>query len=234
MLAQYLGNLEPQRPAKWACLEAHLPGKSPTRVGVVLLEPCRDRLYIRIKPYWWNDLVDVEEGQIWEGLSEDLSLKAEEMGATIFLNWLEDCCSHSLQMGATQEIKMRQPETCISRLYGEHVDQPAICSVVHKASASRTLRFQENTAGQHKPLWRRAYSSGPGSLAIILPVTSMLSGTSRLFRKPLNCPSSLGSTTKMFNSISALVGSLLVVGRLAGRLTSQHRLLARSSCHTEL
>jgi hypothetical protein len=139
MLAQYLDNLEPRRPAKWAFLEAHLPGLSPTRVGVLLLEPCRDRLHIRIKPYWWNDLVDGEEGQIWEGLSEDLRVKAEQMGATIFLNWLEDCCSHSLQIGATQAIKMRQPETCVNRLYGEHVDQSAICSVVHKASASGTL-----------------------------------------------------------------------------------------------
>src|SRR5205823_237046 len=114
-------------------------GQCPTRVGVLLLEPCRDRLHLRIKPDWWDDLVDGEEGQIWEGLSEDLKLKAEEMGATIFLNWLQDCCSHSLQIGATQAIKMSQPETCVNGLYREHVDQSGMALVVHKASARDTL-----------------------------------------------------------------------------------------------
>jgi hypothetical protein len=139
MLSQRLDNSEPRRPAKWACLEAHLPDQSPMGVGVLLVEPSSDRLYIRIKPDWWNDLVDGEEGQIWEGLSEDLKLKAEQMGATEFLKWLEDCCSHSIRIGAIQNVDMRQPETCANALYREHIHASAITLVVRNVSAPGLL-----------------------------------------------------------------------------------------------
>jgi hypothetical protein len=92
-----------------------------------------------MKPHWWDDLVDGDEAQIWSGLSEDLKLKAEEMGATMFLNWLEDCCSHAIQIGATDEIEMSHPETSLKALYREHVDSLGIALVVRQASAPGPL-----------------------------------------------------------------------------------------------
>jgi hypothetical protein len=98
----------------------------PHKHRVLLLETCRDRLHIMIKSDWWRDSADVQEGELWQSLSEDLNQKARQMGAVKFVNWLDECCSHTLQMGTTQAVQIAHPNWSSNVLSREQVHSPGM------------------------------------------------------------------------------------------------------------
>lgn len=110
-------NSEQDRPAAWACLEAHLPASSALRIGVLLLDTCSDSLHLEMRPNWWLGLVDREEYEIWEELSEDLRNKARTIGGKAFFRWLEESCSHVIQISSVQLVRVKQIETTLADIY---------------------------------------------------------------------------------------------------------------------
>jgi hypothetical protein len=175
MAAQYVDS-ELLRPAKWVCVEAHLPGQFPTKIGIILLEADSDTLHVRIKPFWWEDLVGVDEEDIWQLLSEDLTAKAEKMGAAMFFDWFEDCCSHSLRMGDPQANVISEPETFVNRLYREYVDKSETAAlVVNKPGATNllsrgftSLRQSLPTRAMYTPLRDRGWRAQAALAASLL------------------------------------------------------------------
>ena len=137
MLGQDLKLGQPSLTAKWARLEAHIPRQCPVRIGILLVETCEDRLYVRIRPDWWQELVDREEAQVWQELSADITRKAENVGATTVVDWLDQCCSHALRIGAIQSIQISHPETCLNELYQEHINGLRPALLASKKTSSR-------------------------------------------------------------------------------------------------
>lgn len=109
-----------QHVGEWAALEAHLPGLASKKVGILLVsEHC---LYTRFRPHWWYGVVDEEEAEIWNELSEDLAHRARETGAAKLLDWLENTASHAIRISPRTKIRFAHAEITLNNLYRDHVE----------------------------------------------------------------------------------------------------------------
>jgi hypothetical protein len=108
-----------QHVGEWAVLEGHLPSLALLKIGILLVS--EDTLYIRLTPHWWHGLVDEKEAEIWSELSEDLSDRARQTGATQLLDWLENSASHVIRIGAREETRFAHAEVALSALYRQHI-----------------------------------------------------------------------------------------------------------------
>ena len=189
MLGQDLKAGQPSLTAKWARLEAHVPRQCPVRIGILLVETCEDRLFVRITPGWWQELVDREEAQVWQELSADITRKAENVGATTVVDWLEQCCSHALRIGAIQPIQISDPETCLNELYQEHIgglkpgsmpSKKAISRMHVSATLSRSVKAVPTKPASRD--WKSFKSLEQVALAASLLLGALLLGSSSDFR----------------------------------------------------
>ena len=101
-------------------LELALPGESPVAIGVMLHEPSSGRLSFRLRQDW-DSFVPEDELDYVEALAGDLTAKAEEMGGTQLLEWLEEHTSHILRLSARERVMVGRPESTLARLYREQV-----------------------------------------------------------------------------------------------------------------
>ena len=101
-------------------LELALAGERPVAIGVLLHQPSNGRLSFRLRQDW-DSFVPEEELDYVTALADDLTAKAEEMGGTRLLEWLEANCSHSLRLSARERVVMGRPESTLARLYREQV-----------------------------------------------------------------------------------------------------------------
>ena len=101
-------------------LELALPGESPVAIGVMLHEPSSGRLSFRLRQDW-DSFVPEDELDYVEALAGDLAAKAEEMGGTQLLEWLEEHTSHILRLSARERVMVGRPESTLARLYREQV-----------------------------------------------------------------------------------------------------------------
>lgn len=101
-------------------LDLALPGERPVTVGVLLHEPSRGRLTLRLRQDW-DSFVPESELDYVEALEADLRAKAAEMGGTALLEWLEEHSSMMLRLSARERVVVGRPESTLSRLYREHI-----------------------------------------------------------------------------------------------------------------
>jgi hypothetical protein len=167
MLPTRARNLEEDRPATWACLEAHIPGRNALRIGVLLLENYSDSLHLKMRPHWWLELEGTEEYEVWEDLSEDFRNKAHMMGGKAFVDWLAESCSHVIRISSVQTVRLKQIETALADMYEAaladiytdqlqtlHFDQPG-----HIGCANGSATYQKLNA----PLnWLRRFRENRG------------------------------------------------------------------------
>src|SRR3954454_1688280 len=116
MLSLEISAFENRDQDEWALLEAHLPGRAPQRIGILLREAKHDNLYVRTRPDWWLGLLDEEQSLFWSELAGDLRERARELGAAKVLDWLEDTASHTLRMSARQPIQVTNVKATLNRL----------------------------------------------------------------------------------------------------------------------
>jgi HD-like signal output (HDOD) protein len=107
------------RPAEWALVHLHSPGKNLRPAGVLLLDSISDKLYLRLD----DDLTDVDDDikEVWAELGPDLELMSLEIGAVKLLKWLEDCASNAIRIGHRQQIQTAAPEMAVEELFRQHV-----------------------------------------------------------------------------------------------------------------
>ena len=113
------------REGVYVLLEAHLPGQPPCNIGVYLVDPASDRLWLRMRGNY-GDLADPDDVEVLEALEEDLRSRAAEMGAEGLLRWLEDSLSNVVRVSERQSVAVDAFSRVLDRLFDEHVEKVAV------------------------------------------------------------------------------------------------------------
>lgn len=131
--------------ARYMILTLELPGAGRMNAGVLLEDPSTDRLWVRLRRDW-EDFAP-EEAEVLEAMEYDLSAKAQEMGATQLLRYLEDTLSNALLVTDRREVLVEDFERTLGRLYRENVQSTVRPFVTHLPRYSLAVaagKFLEN------------------------------------------------------------------------------------------
>ncbi len=110
-----------RRRGVYALLEAVLPGRPPHAIGVLLVDPESDRLWLRMRQSY-DDLADPEDAEVLESLEEDIRARAAEWGAERYLASLEDSLSNTVRVGERHAVPVDSFTRVLDRIYSEQVE----------------------------------------------------------------------------------------------------------------
>ena len=133
--------------AKYSLLQAEQPGQGLVTLGVLLQDNERDQLHIRIRRDL--DTLAAEDADILSGLAEDLSGKAQEMGAERLLTYLQDTLSNTIRVTDREPVMVHNFEWSLNRLFRQHVESNVRRFETHlplyslRAAAGRFLENEE-------------------------------------------------------------------------------------------
>jgi phage repressor protein C with HTH and peptisase S24 domain len=127
---------------EFSLLEAVLPGRALEPIGILLLDPASDTLYVRLRRDW-ETLANEEDAEVLAELEDDLIAKAREGGGAAVLEYLESALSQSVRVSEREAVSVRDFDKKLGELYREHV--PA-----------EVLRFRT-----HLPRYSLAVAAGP-------------------------------------------------------------------------
>ena len=127
---------------QFSVVTAELPGGSTQPIGVMLLDPQTDTLYVRLRRDW-DAIASDEEAEVLAELEDDLLGKARERGGTAVLEHLEDVASNAIRISDREQVTVRDFEKKLGELYREHVP-------------SQVQRFRT-----HLPRYSLAVAAGP-------------------------------------------------------------------------
>lgn len=130
------------RPGEFSLLTADLPGNGAQTIGVLLLDPGTDSLYVRLRRDW-QEIANDEDAEVLAELEDDLALKSREMGGAGLLQFLEEHASAAVRINDREAVTVRDFDKTLNELYREHV--PA-----------HVLRFRT-----HLPRFSLAVAAGP-------------------------------------------------------------------------
>jgi len=130
------------KPGEYSLLTCDLPGHGPETIGVLLLDPASDTLYVRLRRDW-EAVASDEDAEVLSELEDDLVIESRKEGAAALLSHLEDMMSCSVRVSDREAVTVRNFEHTLADLYREHV--PA-----------RVLRFRT-----HLPRYSLAVAAGP-------------------------------------------------------------------------
>lgn len=102
-------------------IEAALPGRPIAPVGVVLIDPARNRGFVRFR-HDFAALAEPEDAEVLEALEEDAGRKISSQGAEAFVAGLEDSLSNALRVSGRQIVAVDAFTRVLERLYHEHVE----------------------------------------------------------------------------------------------------------------
>jgi SOS-response transcriptional repressor LexA len=94
-------------------------------VGVLLLDPASDRLFVRMRSHW-SDLAGPEDQEFLAALEEDFRVHAANIGAARFLASLEDSLSHILRIDDRESLAVHSFHHALEKLFAAHVERPEI------------------------------------------------------------------------------------------------------------
>ncbi|MGA8027095.1 MAG: S24 family peptidase [Bryobacteraceae bacterium] len=127
---------------QYSLLISDLPGRAAETIGVLLLDPGTDTLYVRLRRDW-STLASEEDAEVLDCLEDDLSSKAGERGGAALLEHLEATASQSIRVTDREAVTVRNFNRTLGALYREHVP-------------SRVLSFRT-----HLPRYSLAVAAGP-------------------------------------------------------------------------
>jgi SOS-response transcriptional repressor LexA len=126
-------------------LQLDMPGDAPVSAGVLLEDPARNRLYLRLRRDW--DVIAPDEADVLGELEPDLAAKAEEMGAAQLLDRLQDTLSNTLTISSPREVMVEDFGRAVMRWYSELVHSTVRPFVTHLPRYSLAVaagKFLEN------------------------------------------------------------------------------------------
>ncbi len=123
-------------------LTASVPGGESQAIGILLLDPKTDTLYVRLRRDW-NHFANLEDAEVLAEIEDDLLGQARERGGAAVLQLLENEASNSIRITDREQVSVRNFDEKLSELYREHV--PA-----------QVLRFRT-----HLPRYSLAVAAGP-------------------------------------------------------------------------
>jgi len=113
----------------YAILQAALPSRPLTNIGVLLLDPASDKLYMRMRADL-EQLADPEDAEVLTLIEEDFEQKLEEMGGEVFLRFLEDTLSNVVRLTERQSVMVRDFARDIDKLFAKHVQAAQVTPYV--------------------------------------------------------------------------------------------------------
>jgi SOS-response transcriptional repressor LexA len=102
-----------------------LPGQPARNIGVYLVDPASDRLWLRMRASYEGVAPD-EDVEVLDALTDDIRVRTAEMGAEAFLQWMEDSLSNVLRVGERQRVGVDAFSRVVDRLFDEHVEKLAV------------------------------------------------------------------------------------------------------------
>jgi hypothetical protein len=114
-----------RREGTYVLLEAHLPGQPVRHIGVYLVDPESDRLWLRMRGDY-EGLAAPDDSEVLEALEEDMRARAAEMGAEAFLASMEDSLSNVLRVSERQRVAVDSFSRVVDRLFDQHVEKIAV------------------------------------------------------------------------------------------------------------
>jgi phage repressor protein C with HTH and peptisase S24 domain len=111
-----------QRQGTYVLLEAHLPAQPARNLGVYLVDPATDRLWLRMRRDF-EGLAEPEDIEVLEALEEDIRTRAAETGAEAFLQSLENSLSNTVRVGERQSVAVDSFSRVLDRLFDQHVEK---------------------------------------------------------------------------------------------------------------
>ncbi|MDQ2775118.1 MAG: S24 family peptidase [Acidobacteriota bacterium] len=131
-----------EKPAQYSLLMCDLPGRGVQTIGVLLLDPASDTLYLRLRRDWESVASD-EDAEVLSALEDDLSVESRQRGGAAVLEYLEAAASQSVRITDREAVTVRDFDRTLGELYRQHV--PA-----------GVLRFRT-----HLPRYSLAVAAGP-------------------------------------------------------------------------
>ena len=113
------------REGTWLLLQAALPGNQVHNIGVFLLDPSGDKLFLRLRSRF-DDIAAPEEAEFLEALEQDLRARAAEMGAGECLRWLVDAASNLIRVTDPEIVPVDSFNSVLDRLFDRHVEHVAV------------------------------------------------------------------------------------------------------------
>lgn len=148
----------------YAILQAALPSRPLTNVGILLLDPARDQLYMRLRPDL-EQLAEPEDAEVLALIEEDFEQKLEEMGGEVFLRFLEDTLSNVLRMTDRQSVMVRDFSRELDQLFARHVQAAKVIPYVTHLPRY-TLRAAAGKFQQDMEVEPEGWVEAPSSLRL--------------------------------------------------------------------
>ena len=136
------------RTGRYSVVQADLSAKGLVNLGVLLEDPQSDQLHLRFRRDL-ESLVDEEDLELFESLSDDLTRKSTEMGAARLFEYLESTLSGSIRITDREQVLVEDFSRALDRLYRKHVDSKVLQFRTHlpryslRAAAGRFLDNNE-------------------------------------------------------------------------------------------
>ena len=101
-------------------ISAHLPGRDPINLGVLVLDEATDRIHLRFRKDF-DGSADPLDLEVIQGLPEMIESMSIEMGALGVLQYLEDRASNAIRLGDRVTIHADNATAAVERAFAKHV-----------------------------------------------------------------------------------------------------------------
>ncbi|MBI2687180.1 MAG: helix-turn-helix transcriptional regulator [Acidobacteria bacterium] len=129
------------RPLEYIVLEVCLPGATPERAGVILLDKAANRLYVKARRDW--ESFETEESEVLSGLEETIESMVRDHGAAETLAYIESTFDGVIRSTDRQQTVAADPEARLRRLYRENVNTVGAVPVIKLSAAAGGLSEEQ-------------------------------------------------------------------------------------------
>ncbi|MEP6535550.1 MAG: S24 family peptidase [Bryobacteraceae bacterium] len=148
---------------QYSVVQVALPGTSPVNAGILLLDPVKNRLYLRFRRDW-DEIADEEDAEVLQALAADLESKAQEMGASELLDWMEEHLSNVIRISGREQVLVDSFEPSAARLYRQHVSPKVLSFRTHLPKYS--LRAAAGRFGEQMEVEPEDWEECPANLKL--------------------------------------------------------------------
>jgi SOS-response transcriptional repressor LexA len=148
---------------EYLIVQMALPGQAPENIGVLLLDPGADQLYLRFRRDW-PAIASEEDAEVFAELADDLAMKAREGGAAEFLRDLEDKLSNSILISPRETLMVSDFDAAADRLYRANVAPKVLAFRTHLPKFS--LRAAAGKFGEHMEVEAEDWEEMPPDLRL--------------------------------------------------------------------
>jgi phage repressor protein C with HTH and peptisase S24 domain len=108
------------KPGEFSLIYCDLPGRGVETIGVLLLDPENNELYVRFRRDW-QSFASEDDTEVLAALEDDLLMKSRDEGGASVLEYLESVASLAVRVSNREAIKVKDFERKLMELYREHV-----------------------------------------------------------------------------------------------------------------